>query len=112
MKDEEGKSWAEIDALFPNVKRETLRSRYRRAKPPTCKATGVVAHEPPDEDKVYQRALAEWERTRKLEERRANQSLEFSHGPVAIVFDEGTRSMTGFNNLEMAARFMRSLYER
>jgi len=44
-----------------------------------------VAHEPPDEDEVYERALKEWERTRELEKRRANQSLEFSHGPVALV---------------------------
>ena len=31
---------------------------------------------------------------------------------VAVMFDEETRTMTGFSNLEMAARFMSKVYER
>ena len=29
---------------------------------------------------------------------------------VAVLFDEDTRSMTGFQNLEMAAKYMREVY--
>lgn len=81
-----GSSWTEIDALYPDIKRETLRSRYRRAGIPTCNIVGIVAGEPPDEDEVYARAVTEWERQKRLEERRDEQYFRFSHGPVALVF--------------------------
>ena len=82
----EGSSWGEIDALYPDIKRETLRSRYRRAQAPTCEAIGVIADEPPDEDEVYERAAKEWARQKRLSDRRNEQRLKFSHGPVALVF--------------------------
>jgi len=82
---DDGLSWADIDNLYPDITRETLRSRYRRL-PPSCKATGVQADELPDEDEVYQRAVNEWQRERRLELRRQTQVLEFDHGPVALAF--------------------------
>lgn len=81
----DGLSWTDINNLYPDTPRETLRSRYRRL-PPTCKATGVQADELPDEDEVYRRAVVEWKREHRLEIRKRSQVLEFDHGPVALAF--------------------------
>jgi len=91
LKDEEGLTWRQISDVL-DIKKEAARSRYRHADaqlrpPPTCTATGVTAAgELPDEEAVYQRAVAGWEETRELEERKNSQVLEFSHGPVAMVW--------------------------
>lgn len=91
LKDEEGLTWRQISTRL-HIKKETVRSRYRRADksllpPPTCTITGVLAaDELPDEDEVYRQAVAQWEKTRELEERKNSQVLEFSHGPVAMVW--------------------------
>ncbi len=45
-----------------------------------------MADEPPDEDEVYRRALAEWDKTQALFERRSSQVLHFENGPVCIVW--------------------------
>ena len=85
-----GASWGDIAAAFPDVNRETLRGKYRRWKakqePPTCVTTGIRADEPLDEEEIWQRAVRKWKRAEKLIERRGNQTLAFSHGPVCIAF--------------------------
>lgn len=90
LKDEEGLTWRQITSKL-NIKKEAARSRYRHADrvfrpPPLCTAIGVVANELPDEDEVYQQAIAVWEETKELEERRNSQVLEFPYGPVAFVW--------------------------
>ena len=90
LKDEKGLSWNQI-AEIVGVNREAARSRYRntatRRQPPTCTTVGVtVTDELPDEDEVYRQAVTQWERTQELEQRKAAQRLEFSHGPVALAW--------------------------
>ena len=89
LKDVERLSWNEIAAAL-GIRREKARSRYRRYKgkcgPPTAKTVGVCAQEPIDEEKVFQSACREWERTEHLQKRKKSQLIEFSHGPVAMVW--------------------------
>lgn len=91
LRDEEGLTWRQIANVL-NIKKEAARSRYRNSDPllrppPPCISTGVMAAgELPDEDEVYAQAIAGWEETRKLEERRNSQVLEFPYGPVAFVW--------------------------
>lgn len=54
--------------------------------PPHPNVDGVAACEPPDEDEVYERALAEWRKTRELIRRRSSQHLRFESGPVCVVW--------------------------
>lgn len=72
--------------------------------------TGVRAAEPLDENEVYARAVAEWEKTRRLETRRQNQVIKFHGGPVCVVFladqhvgDDGTDYPRMFQDAQVIA---------
>lgn len=85
----ENNSWTNVFGMFPTIPPQTLRSRERRWKakqPPECIAVGVQASETLDEDEVYERACARWQEAQDLEKRKAEQRLEFSHGPACLVF--------------------------
>ena len=95
--DKQQHSWNEVAENF-DIARETIRSAARtyRAKHPAefvdldtprlLDIEGVTAEEHlPDEEDVYRRACDEYEKTRKLYERKRNQHIDFDSGPVAIV---------------------------
>jgi len=89
LKDDVGLSWTKVYARFPDEKPSKLRSRYRahhKRQPPECTAVGVMASEVLDEDEVYERACQRWAEAQDLENRKAQQRLEFSHGPACLVF--------------------------
>jgi predicted phosphodiesterase len=47
-------------------------------------ATGIPAHELPDETEVWERARREWKHVEQLTERRNSQAIKFEYGPVAF----------------------------
>jgi len=58
----------------------------KKRLPPDVESVGVPALDWPDEEEVYQRACAQWERTNELIRLRAAQRLVYSHGPVCHVY--------------------------
>ena len=47
---------------------------------------GVMADERPDPDEVWRRATLEWDRTRALADRQADQQIRFTRGPACLAF--------------------------
>lgn len=84
----EGKSWRQIGDVYPDIGAEALRSRWRRRKQvPTHSVTGVTSGDiRPNLDDAMERAAREWEVTSELGQMREQQVIEFSHGPVALVW--------------------------
>ena len=107
LRDQDGLSWKQIaDAVKKPV--QTVRSTYRRNKVrelPTCI---LECPEPvlPDEELVYKRALKVY--GDKLKHHEAKRKLEFSGGPIAMVFfadhhfgDSGTNVKRAFEEAEL-----------
>ncbi len=76
--------------MFPDEGPSKLRSRVRafnRKQPPECTVVGVTADEKGrSDDEVVKEACERWEREKRLEERRQQQRIVFSHGPAGLVF--------------------------
>jgi len=78
------------------------------AEPLVIASEGVPAYEPPDEEEVYNRAVIEWEKRKRLEEKRNTQYIEFIAGPVCIAFpadqhfgDAGVDVIRAFDEIEL-----------
>jgi hypothetical protein len=93
----DGKTYREIGDQF-GMHWEAVRSRIRRYHD-RCEADNLASVEPegeidgvhpgdelPDEDEVYQAAVAEFERKKALAARKRAQTITFPYGPVAIAF--------------------------
>ena len=53
---------------------------------PVPAIVGVTAHEPVNEERIFQRAVEDFEAKRAKEERKQNQVIEFGCGPIALCF--------------------------
>jgi len=93
----EGRTWNEITEILKEPK-EKVRSAARRYKqlnpglvvtPTPPQVLAVEGTQPgdsaPDPEDVFNRACAEWERTKQLVRYKQYQGLVFDHGPIALV---------------------------
>lgn len=92
------RSWASIYERFPGIQQNQIRKIYyreamkrggkpARAPVPTPRITGLTVEEDDlDEDEIWDNAIRKSRRRRETEEKRNGQRIEFSHGPVCIVW--------------------------
>jgi len=95
---EEEMEWAEIYDAFPDIPEASLRrlayqerdsvrpnSDHAAAPHPRVEGSNLLGAEYDDAD-VWSRAVEESGKRRKKEQRKKNSAIEFSHGPIALVY--------------------------
>lgn len=90
-------SWVRVYEEFPEIPRNDIRKIFWRERkkregitqnsPPSVTVQGVrPTYEELNEDDIWEQAVRKSRRVRKLNGQRANQRIEFSHGPICLVF--------------------------
>lgn len=90
------KSWARIYKEFPEIPKNHIRKIYlrerRKRESPRTEQPSVSVHgitpeyEEIDEDEVWDQAILKSRRNRERNGKKHEQSIEFSHGPICLVF--------------------------
>ena len=97
MREAEGLQWSRIYDKFPEVPPASLRRIYHterrergelqdKREAPSPRIEGITPEEEIDEDAIWQTALRVSERRQRREWLKQQQTIEFDHGPVALVF--------------------------